>query len=255
MDGTHGKKGGIMEKLGKGASNELATAKETTFPDFFKSLEETKGLEGVSFSDMPSRKESNFPEFFDQSREVSGQNEGKSSEVKNRDGELYNTCDERIKETPKESTDRGESDNIEKRIEKIIDDYIKDLKNNSECPETIPDKSFEASGLKKETPEEIAEKRVDFDNKKLQLKKDWEKVNGCSWPKYKENVYSSNGKLIRKAGSDYDAHHIQPLSMGGKNVASNITPLHADVHYDKQGVHASDSPCSKLNQMLRGGMD
>lgn len=96
-----------MEKLGKGASNELATAKETTFPDFFKSLEETKGLEGVSFSDMPSRKESNFPDFFDQNREMADQNEGKSSEVKNRDGELYSTYDERIKQTPKEGTDRG----------------------------------------------------------------------------------------------------------------------------------------------------
>ena len=42
--------------------------------------------------------------------------------------------------------------------------------------------------------------------------------------------------------------------MGGKNEASNITPLHAEVHYDKQGVHALDSPYSKLDQML-GGMD
>ena len=60
--------------------------------------------------------------------------------------------------------------------------------------------------------------------------------------------------MIRKAGSDYDAHHIQPLGMGGKNEVRNITPLNAEVHYDKQGIHAADSPYSRLDQML-GGMD
>ena len=71
-------------------------------------------------------------------------------------------------------------------------------------------------------------------------------------PKYDEDVYSSNGKMIRKAGGDYDAHHIQPLGMNGQNEASNITPLHANEHYDKQGVHAPDSPYSKLDKMLWG---
>ena len=32
---------------------------------------------------------------------------------------------------------------------------------------------------------------------------------------------------------------IQPLGMGGKNESANITPLDAQVHYDKQGVHAA----------------
>lgn len=42
--------------------------------------------------------------------------------------------------------------------------------------------------------------------------------------------------------------------MGGKNESANITPLDAQVHYDKQGVHAADSPYSRLNEML-GGID
>ena len=37
-----------------------------------------------------------------------------------------------------------------------------------------------------------------------------------------------------------------------KIVASNITPLNAEVHYDKQGVHAPDSPYSKLDKLLGG---
>lgn len=147
-----------------------------------------------------------------------------------------------------------EEDNPEDGLDKVLQDYFKDLKDKSECPETIPDKTFEASDLKKRTPEENAEKREEFDDKKAQLKKEWEEANGRPWPKYDHDIYSASGKLIRKAGSDYDAHHILPLGMGGENVASNITPLNAEVHYDKQGVHAPDSPYSKLDQML-GGVD
>jgi len=151
-----------------------------------------------------------------------------------------------------EQDETSEKDNAEKDIEQTLDDYFKDLKEKSECPETIADKPFEASDLEKRTPEENAKMREEFDDKKEQLKREWEKANGRPWPKYEEDVYSSNGKLIRKAGSDYDAHHIQPLGMGGKNEASNITPLHAGVHYDKQGVHAPESPYSKLNEKLGG---
>ncbi len=153
-----------------------------------------------------------------------------------------------------ESEEANENDNIEKNIEQTLDDYFEDLKDKSDYPETIPDRPFEASNLEKRTPEENAEMRDEFDDKKLQLKQEWEEANERPWPKYEEDVYSSNGKLIRRAGSDYDAHHIQPLTLGGKNEVDNITPLHAEVHYDKQGIHAPESPYSKLNQML-GGME
>lgn len=112
------------------------------------------------------------------------------------------------------------------------------MKNKSECPETIPDRPFETADLEKLSPEEVAKRRDEFDDVKADLKKQWEEEHGRPWPKYEHDVYSANGKLIRKAGSDYDAHHIQPLGMGGKNEVKNITPLNAEVHYDKQGVHS-----------------
>lgn len=153
-----------------------------------------------------------------------------------------------------EGGEPAEDDNPEKDLEEVLEDYFEDLKEKSDCPETIPDRPFEASDLEKRSPEENAEMREEFDDKKADLKREWEEVNGRPWPKYEEDVYSPSGKLIRKAGSDYDAHHIQPLGMGGKNEVSNITPLHVEAHYDKQGVHAPDSPYSKLDQML-GGME
>ena len=147
-----------------------------------------------------------------------------------------------------------EMDNPEDDLEKVLQDYFRDLKEKSECPDTIPDEPFDESDLKKRTPEENAEMREEFSDNKAWLKREWEIANERPWPKYEHDVYSANGKLIRKAGSDYDAHHIQPLGMGGKNEASNITPLNAEIHYDKQGVHAPDSPYSKLDRIL-GGME
>ena len=143
---------------------------------------------------------------------------------------------------------------LEKRqpenIETNLNNYFSDLKKRSDCPDTIKDRPFESKDLKKLSPEETSTKREEFDDKKSDLKKQWANEHGQPWPKYDSDVYSSNGKLIRKAGGDYDAHHIQPLGMDGKNEVSNITPLHASEHYDRQGVHAPDSPYSKLDKML-----
>lgn len=151
-----------------------------------------------------------------------------------------------------ENFDPDKELNTQDKVDQIIEEYFNDLKDKSDCPETLPDKPFDASDLKKRTPEENAAARNEFDDKKTDLKKEWEKENGRQWPKYEHDVYSSNGKLIRSAGSDYDAHHILPLSMGGKNEVRNITPLNAEVHYDKQGVHAPESPYSKLEKALGG---
>ena len=137
-------------------------------------------------------------------------------------------------------------------IEETVDAYFDDLKEKSDCADTIPSKPFEVSDLRKISPEENEIMRDEFDDLKSGLKKEWEEKNGRPWPKYEHDVYSANGKLIRKAGSDYDAHHIQPLCLGGKNEVSNITPLRADVHYDRQGIHSMDSPYNKICNMVRG---
>ncbi|MCD8090763.1 MAG: hypothetical protein LUD81_09160 [Clostridiales bacterium] len=152
------------------------------------------------------------------------------------------------------SDDYGESpaDVQENDLKEVLNDYYDDLQNRSDCPETLPENPIEASDLEKLSPEEVAEKREEFNDIKGDLKSQWETKNGQEWPKYEEDVYSANGKIIRQAGGDYDAHHIQPLSMGGKNEVDNITPLHANEHYDKQGIHSPDSPYSKLDTMLGG---
>lgn len=161
---------------------------------------------------------------------------------------------DRFFDEPIENVSAKRSEILEGDLKKTLNQYFSDLKAKSECSDTISNQPFSVSDLKKMAPEETAKMRDEFDDKRTSLKREWAKENGREWPTYERDVYSANGKLIRKAGSDYDAHHIQPLGMGGKNEVSNITPLNAEVHYDKQGIHAAGSPYSMLDQML-GGMD
>lgn len=152
--------------------------------------------------------------------------------------------------------DEKNSEVFEKDLEKVTEEYFKDVRDKSEFADTIPEKPFEISDLKKISPEERAEMREEFNSKREQLREEWEIATGREWPRYKEDVYSANGNLIRKAGDYYDAHHVLPLEVGGKNEVSNITPLHAEVHYDKQGVHATGGPCDKMCKMAgNGGME
>ena len=158
-------------------------------------------------------------------------------------------------------SDQNESAQDEERNEKqeelddLVDEYFDDLVDNSEYPETIEN---DGSPWEKVTPEENAKKREEFeDNKKdnpqckENLIKEWEEKHGKEWPRYKEDVYV-NGKLIRKAGDRYDAHHIKPLSFGGKNEVSNITPISAEKHFDKQGIHSPNSPYGRIETLSKG---
>lgn len=128
--------------------------------------------------------------------------------------------------------------------------YCNDLLERSEYPETI-DKSFVELPWSKITSDENGIKRDEFSKSKCNLISEWENENGCKWPTYKEDVYSQSGKLIRRAGDRYDAHHIQPLTFGGQNTSANLTPLHAAEHYDKQGIHSPESPFGKLEKYYR----
>lgn len=150
-----------------------------------------------------------------------------------------------------------EFDNLENEaLEDATQKYIDDVKEKSEFADTISDKPFDASELRKVPIEETAVMREEFVRTKADLIQQWEEKHCCSWPTYKENVYitNKNGEkvLLREAGMKYDAHHLQALSLGGKNEVNNITPLRADLHYDHRGVHALGSPYDNLNKMVRG---
>ena len=128
--------------------------------------------------------------------------------------------------------------------------YMKDLVSKSEVAETITEK-MDISKLEMKSADQVAKLREAFDDNKPQIRSDWEKMYNRDWPRYDHDVFNDAGNRIRKAGDCYDAHHIQPLKLGGENVASNITPLDVFKHRD---IHSAGGSCTKLVENVAGGM-
>ncbi|RKI39722.1 HNH endonuclease [bacterium D16-51] len=153
-----------------------------------------------------------------------------------------------------ESREAAKEDAFDKKLEENVGDYIKDLKEKTEFPDTLPDKFFEASDLKKLSPQETKKMRNEFNKMKEGLIQQWEEKNGCEWPRNETDVYITNGSgnpvKVQQEGARYDVHHIQPIGLGGKNEVDNITPLKADVHSRHQGVHRAGGPYDRMDKML-----
>lgn len=133
----------------------------------------------------------------------------------------------------------------------LKESYIEDLKNRSEFPDTIDVQEFHEHDFRKASVDEVREKRLEFSEMKGDLRREWEEINKQDWPRYQEDVYHNN-KCYRRAGDAYDAHHVQPLGLGGENSARNLTPVHVLDHSDKWGIHAPDSFYAKLEKYLGG---
>ncbi len=164
--------------------------------------------------------------------------------------------DKRIDVNQKQDTTESSGYDVDKRVEsqenkleEALNDYNDDLKSKSECPETISTDETNLSKMEKQPSERVAELREEFDDNKPKLRKEWEIQNGREWPKYTEDVYNENGQIIRRKGDNYDAHHIQPLCLGGENIASNITPLDIYSHRD---IHSLNGSCKNLVNVLGG---
>ncbi|MCA6364927.1 MAG: hypothetical protein IM638_17985, partial [Bacteroidetes bacterium] len=87
--------------------------------------------------------------------------------------------------------------------------------------------------------------RMEFNKKKNTLIEEWEKQTNQSWPTYSTPVYSKSGKVLRKTGDKYDAHHLIESQYGGENEWWNIHPAKfPDEH--QGGIHGVNSPSKKL---------
>lgn len=113
-------------------------------------------------------------------------------------------------------------------------------------------KEVRAENLEKRTPEETAAARREFNGAKGDLIGQWEDTNQRQWPTYDQDVTTAEGKTIRKSGDKFDAHHVQPLELGGKNTVDNITPMHASDHHDKQGIHRPGGGYDTMTQLVKG---
>ena len=183
-------------------------------------------------------KVSNIKNFFNIDKKIEKQENLESSDFED---DKYN---------PDEKIPKVEDSFEQESIEQLKSDYLDDVIKNSECPETIDKEKAMLEVYERSTSSETRQKRIEFAQMKKDLRNEWEKLHGRPWPRYDRDIKDENGNIIRRKGDRYDAHHIQPLTLGGKNEASNITPLSAAVHYDHRGVHSLNSPFSKLNKKI-----
>jgi len=132
-----------------------------------------------------------------------------------------------------------------KDLDSTIKEYNEEVARDSAGGEY---KDVRPENLQKKSSGEIAEARREFAKDKGELINQWENANNQKWPRYEEDVTTKEGKVIRKAGDKFDAHHVQPLELGGQNTPDNLTPMHASDHHDKQGVHR---PGSAYDNMVK----
>ncbi len=136
-----------------------------------------------------------------------------------------------------------------------IKKYIRDIEGRTgrELPKNQIGKLKEAlrnKEYKKMSPIETAKHRAEFDKVKNKVIKEWEENTGQKWPVYNENVISEKtGKIIRKQGDKYDAHHIIENTFGGEHEWWNMHPAKFPNEH-QAGIHGAGS---QANTLFKGG--
>ena len=249
----------------QGAGNEMQTVmiERQTMQEGFRvgEMPETKG----DGREMLRQKESDAAEELRgkfEREETQPEENGSATETESTEVQSAVETDVQSAETAKEamesqkvveSTELAEAQEgtTSAELEQLKAEYADDLVARSEYPDTIDKEQVTEASFEKISPDECVTKRNEFNQGKSELISQWEKENRTEWPRYKEDVFNENGNKIRRAGDLYDCHHIQPLTHGGKNEAGNVTPMHALEHYDHQGIHAFNSPYSRMDNLLK----
>ncbi|MBC1291487.1 T7SS effector LXG polymorphic toxin [Listeria booriae] len=106
--------------------------------------------------------------------------------------------------------------------------------------------ALRAKEYTKLTPSETMKHRAKFDATKNKLIVEWEAKLSQEWPRYSENVLSERtGKIIRRQGEMYDAHHLIENTFGGEHEWWNIHPARFPNEH-QAGIHGAGSPARDL---------
>lgn len=145
----------------------------------------------------------------------------------------------------------GGRDKIEKSDFPLNNDqnfknYIEDIE--SQTHRKIPENQIELLKDDLQTNEygdKKGDHRKKFNERKVELRTEWERNTGQKWPEYTQVVRNKRGKVIRYPGSPYDAHEIIPNKSGGPIEWYNIHPAkHPTEH--QEGIHRKGGVWQKL---------
>lgn len=141
------------------------------------------------------------------------------------------------------------SHDVTLQLKAHLKEYISDIE--AQTGRAIPQKQIkllekyiEVTSIQKLSKEENRANRIDFNQKRLQLRKLWEMETGQNWPIYEKDVIV-RGKILRRKGQSYDAHHIIENSYGGPARWWNIHPA-AFPSEHQDGIHRDEGICSKI---------
>lgn len=130
-----------------------------------------------------------------------------------------------------------------------LDSYFADMEYQTH--RKIPEKQkqlvidfLNKSDIYKLDTQAIKTHRADFDKKRKVLIKEWESNTGEKWPTYDKDVIIK-GKVVRRKGQNYDAHHIIELSWNGDNAWWNLTPA-AYPNEHQGGIHRKGGVSAEL---------
>ncbi|MBC1500995.1 hypothetical protein HB943_10280 [Listeria weihenstephanensis] len=146
----------------------------------------------------------------------------------------------------------GETVIIQKSINSgLVRSYVRDVEQQTsrKIAKVQVDALKDALRIKeytKLTPAETTKHRAKFDATKNKLIVEWEAKLSQEWPRYTENVFSERtGKIIRRQGEMYDAHHLIENTFGGDHEWWNIHPAKFPNEH-QAGIHGSGSPAREL---------
>lgn len=107
--------------------------------------------------------------------------------------------------------------------------------------------ALRTKNYEKLTVAQVEAHRKAFESVKDRVIRDWERETGQIWPTYTEEIVNSKGKVLRKVGDKYDAHHIIENKVGGEHEWWNMHPARfPDEH--QGGIHGAGSPSRELFQ-------
>jgi len=127
--------------------------------------------------------------------------------------------------------------------------HLQEITNRKLHPKQIEELKNALRGKKYEklSPAETIKKRKEFNKVKDKLIKEWEEKTGQDWPTYSEDIINKDGKIIRKKGDKYDAHHVIENNYGGNDEWWNMHPAKfPDEH--QGGIHGKGAPSKDLFQ-------
>ena len=104
-------------------------------------------------------------------------------------------------------------------------------------------------GLRKLAPNDLAKARKAFQDDRGKILSAWSKATGKPWPMTKTTLQTQKGKVVSKAGQEYQPHHIVPLEYGGANAWWNIVPAEAGGAH-QFGLHGTGSVLNLLSKII-----